>query len=383
MIPQIDPLVTAPLTPPLKIPFIDLRGEYRTVAADWRAALDRVGESGRFIQAGEVAALEAEIAAHVGVREAVAMGSGSDALVLALAVLDLAPGDEVITTPFSFVATVEAILRVGARPVFADIEPDSFNLDPAAVAACIGPRTRAILPVHLYGRMCAMDRLLALADRHGLALVEDAAQSFGACWRGRGAGSLGLLGCYSFYPTKVLGGFGDGGMVVTDDAALAARLRRLRNHGLADGGHRETGLNSRLDEVQAALLRLKLAGLAQAIARRRQLAANYHRWLAGSELALPPPGPPAAHVHGLYTVRHPHRDRLRQTLARVGVESRVYYPRLLPAEELCAGLGHPPGALPVAGRAAREVLSLPLYPGLDDDHQRALCRLLRALPERD
>lgn len=372
-----------PCTLPIKIPFIDLRCEYQALAADWQQAIARVGIRGQFIQGPEVAALETAIATRVGVAHAVAVGSGTDALVLALQVLDLQPGDEVITTPFSFAATVEAILRVGATPVFADIDPNSYNLDPAAAAAAIGPRTRAILPVHLYGQMADMEPLLALAAQHGLALVEDAAQSFGACWRGRAAGSLGLLGCYSFYPTKVLGGAGDGGMVVTDDAGLAARLRRLRNHGLEEGVCQELGFNSRLDEVQAVLLNLKLPRLDDNIARRRTLAAEYGRLLADSGLQLPGEGASEAHVYGVYTVRHPQREALRGTLQQAGVGTQVYYPRTLHEEPCCARLGYQRGDLPEAEQAAAEVFSLPLYPSLDSHAQGYIAEVLgRALDGR-
>jgi dTDP-4-amino-4,6-dideoxygalactose transaminase len=352
------------------IPALDLSRQYRAIAPEVDAAIARVLAAGVFINGPNVAALEDEIARYVGTRYAVGLNSGTDALHLALRALDVGPGDEVVTTPFSFAATSEVIGIVGATPVFADIEPATFNLDPAAVEAAIGPRTRAIIPVHLYGRPAPMDAINALARRHHLAVIEDCAQSIGASIDGRHTGSLGTIGAFSFFPSKNLGAYGDGGMIVTDDRALAERIRRLRAHGAGVKYHHdELGLNSRLDEMQAAILRVKLRHLEAWIEQRRAIAARYTDALARLRRLVLTDVPPATrHVYHQFTIRVPlDRDRLSQALRERDIQTAIYYPVPLHLQPVHAALGYRPGAFEHAEWAAREVLSLPIFPELRDD----------------
>jgi dTDP-4-amino-4,6-dideoxygalactose transaminase len=352
------------------IPFLDLTRQHAALKAELLAAVERVLDSSQFVLGGEGRALEAELAAACGVRHAVGVASGTDALRLALAALHVGPGDEVITPAFSFVASASTIAMAGATPVFVDIDPATHALDPAAVERALTPRTRAIVPVHLYGHPAPMERLAALARSRGVAIVEDAAQAIGATHAGRPIGAWGDAACVSFYPTKNLGACGDAGMVLTDRDDLAERLRRLRHHG--DGGryrHVELGWCSRLDEVQAAILRVKLRRLPAWTEARRRIAARYTAALAdlaGRGLGLPVERPPARHVYHLYTVRHPRRDDLARALADAGVGSAVHYPIPVPDQplfEAVAGAGAE-RRWPEAWRAAREVLSLPCYPEL-------------------
>jgi dTDP-4-amino-4,6-dideoxygalactose transaminase len=352
------------------IPALDLTRQYRAIAPEVDAAVAQVLAAGVFINGPNVAALEDEIARYVGTRYAVGLNSGTDALHLALRALDIGPGDEVVTTPFSFAATSEVIGIVGATPVFADIDPATFNLDPAAIEAAIGPRTRAIIPVHLYGRPAPMYAINALARRHHLAVVEDCAQSIGASIDGRRTGSLGTIGAFSFYPSKNLGAYGDGGMIVTDDRALAERIRRLRAHGAGVKYHHdELGINSRLDEMQAAILRVKLRHLEAWIEQRRAIAARYTDELAGlRRLVLTDVPPGRGHVYHQFTIRAPlDRDRLAQALRERDIQTAIYYPVPLHLQPVHAALGYRPGAFEHAERAAREVLSLPIFPELRDD----------------
>jgi dTDP-4-amino-4,6-dideoxygalactose transaminase len=357
------------------VPLIDLTAEEVEAGEAVRAAIADVLARRRFILGPHVERFEAAVAAYLGVPHAIGVASGTDALVLALGALGVGPGDAVVTTPFSFFATASAIVRVGARPLFADIDPVTFNLDPAAVAALLargGARVKAILPVHLFGRMAPMAALGALAARHGCALVEDAAQAIGARAEEGAAGTIGAVGCLSFYPTKNLGGVGDGGMVVTAATEVAARVRRDRHQGQVDAYVHETiGLCSRLDALQAAVLGAKLPLLDGWNARRRAIAGCYaaafeERGLAGragAPLVLPAPAG-AAHVFHQYVVRAPRRDALRAHLAAAGVGTGVYYHLPLHRQPALAVLGHAPGSFPEAERAAAEVLALPMYPAL-------------------
>jgi dTDP-4-amino-4,6-dideoxygalactose transaminase len=357
------------------IPALDLTRQYRAIAPEVDAAVAQVLAAGVFINGPNVAALEDEIARYVGTRYAVGLNSGTDALHLALRALDIGPGDEVVTTPFSFAATSEVIGIVGATPVFADIDPVTFNLDPAAVEAAIGPRTRAIVPVHLYGQPAPMDAIKVLARRHHLAIVEDCAQSIGASIDGRRTGSLGTIGAFSFYPSKNLGAYGDGGMIVTDDRALAERIRRLRAHGAGTKYHHdELGVNSRLDEMQAAILRVKLRHLEAWIERRRAIAARYTDGLVGLRRLVLADVPPAGrHVYHQFTIRVPlERDRLSQALRDRDIQTAIYYPVPLHLQPVHAALGHRPGAFEHAEVAAHEVLSLPVFPELRDDEVDAV-----------
>ena len=347
------------------IPFMSLApgGERAAV----RDAIDRVIERGWFVLGPEVDAFESEFAAAMGASHAVGVGSGTDAIALTLRALGIGAGDEVITTPLSAAYTALAIMMAGARPVFADIDPERLTIDPAHVQRAIGPRTRAILPVHLYGQAADMGALEVIAARHHLALVEDCCQAHLATAAGRPVGTVGVAGAFSFYPTKNLGALGDGGAVVTNDRALADRIRRLRNGGQTDRyHHQEAGVNSRLDEIQAAVLRARLPHLAGWTERRRQLAASYRSALAGAVDV--PPECDNGHVYHLFVVRAPSRDRLRAALTERGIETLIHYPVPIPRQPALAGIG--PGDFPVAERACNEVLSLPLHPGLSDQDAR-------------
>jgi len=354
-----------------RIPPIDLTDQLLPLEEALTGAFRRVLLSKQYILGPEVAAFEGEAAAFLEAAHAVGCNSGTDALVLALRALGLGPGDEVITSPFTFFATAEAISAVGVTPVFADIDPATLCLDPAAAEAAVTPRTRALLPVHLFGRPCPMDPLLDLARRHGLRVVEDCAQAFGARHRGRRVGTFGDLGCFSFFPTKNLSGFGDGGLVTAADPALADAVRRLRVHGARRKYHNETvGYNSRLDELQAALLRVRLPQVEAWNRDRARVAAAYGRRLAGIP-GLVPPGACEGHVFNQYTIRiqaadgHPGRDGVQAALVDRGVDTVVYYPvpchRLPVYREAYAGV-----ACPQSEAACAEVLSLPLWPGMDE-----------------
>jgi dTDP-3-amino-3,4,6-trideoxy-alpha-D-glucose transaminase len=315
----------------------------------------------------EVEGFERELAAFFGMEGSVAVGNGTEAIELALQALGIGPGDEVVTTPLTAAFTALAVLRVGATPVFADLDPATLNVSPEAVAGAVSTRTKALLPVHLYGHPVDLDPLLTLARERGLHLVEDACQAHGALYRGRMVGSWSGLGALSFYPTKNLGCLGDGGAVLVNDPALREALRRLRNGGQSDRyRHEVVGMNSRLDEMQAAILRVKLTRLAAWTDRRRALAALYGRELAGLPLQLPVEQPYARAVYHLYVVRHPRRDALAAHLKERGIGTLIHYPIPLHLQPAFAGLGLKAGALPVAEAAAREILSLPLYPEMTD-----------------
>ncbi len=363
---------------PQGVPYLSLQQEYQALRDEWIEAIDGAGASGAFILGPNVRAFEEEAAAYIGVRHAVAVASGTDALVLSLRALGIGPGDEVITTPFTFFATAEAVSLVGATPVFADIEADSFNIDPASVAARITDRTRAILPVHLFGHPADMSRLNAIARAHGLHLIEDAAQAFGAEHQGRRTGSLGDCGCFSFYPTKVLGGYGDGGLITTDSDRIKARLLQLRNHGATQPFiHAEAGYNSRLDEIQAALLRIKLRDIEQAVAARRQVAAWYDEMLSGLALTTPADAVNGRHAYNLYTLRHPRRDALRERLNACRIGNSQCYPQPLHRQAVYAGLGYREGDLPVAEALCHETLSLPIFPDLRREQVAYVCEQVR------
>jgi dTDP-4-amino-4,6-dideoxygalactose transaminase len=361
----------------MQVPLLDLKPQHEALRKELRAATDRVLDSQQFVLGEEVRLLETEIARYCGTRHAIGCASGSDALLLALMALSIGAGDEVITTPFSFFATASAIARTNATPVFVDIEPHTYNLDPSLVEAAITERTRAIMPVHLYGQCARMDALSEVAARHKLPVIEDAAQAIGAeDDTRRRAGSIGRVGCFSFYPTKNLGAAGDAGILTTDDDALDARLRRLRVHGGAtEYLHQEIGINSRLDALQAAILRVKLPHLDNWSDARRERAETYARMLTDAHLAFPLHVPfvreNTRHIFHQYVVRVPeHRDALIEHLRAHGVGVKIYYPVPLHLQECFAYLGYAAGALPVAERAARETLALPLYPELRLEQQQ-------------
>jgi dTDP-4-amino-4,6-dideoxygalactose transaminase len=355
------------------IAFNQLQPLHAGLADEIAAAVRRVVDRGWFVLGPEVEAFEAAFARYHGAPHAVGVATGTDAIELALRAAGLGPGDEVITVAHTAVATVCAVERAGAIPVLVDVDPDSGMMDPAAAGAAVTCRTKALLPVHLYGRPADLDGLMALAARHNLLLVEDCAQATGSRWRGRPVGTIGHLAAFSFYPTKNLGACGDGGAVLTRDAGLADRLRRLRNYGQQERyRHAERGVNSRLDEIQAAILTVKLARLDAHNDERRRLAACYGRWLRG--VRLPDGGGDLAHhVYHLYVVRCPQRNRLRERLRRRGVETLIHYPVPVHLQPAYADLARCPGSLPATERLANEVLSLPLYVGLAEEEVWAVC----------
>jgi dTDP-4-amino-4,6-dideoxygalactose transaminase len=359
----------------MNVPLLDLQAQYVSLRDDLHRAIERVMSSQRFVLSDEVRALETEIAAYCETKHGIGCASGSDALLLALMALDVKAGDEVITTPFSFFATGACIARLDARPVFVDIDPETYNLDPSRVADAITSRTRAIIPVHLYGQCAPMDSLLELGKRRGVAIVEDAAQAIGATDNGRRAGSMGLIGCFSFYPTKNLGGAGDGGILTTSSDAIAQRLRRLRAHGgSTEYQHEEVGINSRLDELQAAILRVKLPSLDRWTEERARKAALYSELLNNAKLDFPLITPHirggGRHIFHQYVIRVPgHRDALMDHLKLRGIGSKVYYPVPLHRQECFSYLGYKEGDFPESESAARETMALPAYPELTEAQQ--------------
>ena len=367
----------------MNVPLLDLVAQYRSIKDEVLPALQRVIESQQFIMGPAVPQLEAEIARLSHARHGIGCASGTDALLLPLKALELKPGDEVITTPFTFFASAGTIHNAGGTPVFVDIEAGTFNIDPAAVERAITPRTRAIMPVHLYGQMAAMERLLAIAEPRGIKVIEDACQAIGARRRVDGewrlAGELGWVTGYSFFPSKNLGAWGDAGMMVCSDDRLAERLRKLRLHGGAKQYHHdEVGTNSRLDTLQAAVLVAKLPHLAEWSGRRRQHAAYYSKALAGLSAVTPPPVDPAnEHIFHQYTLRVERRDELQAHLKAQGIGSAVYYPVPLHLQPCFAHLGYRAGRLPVAERAAHEVISLPIYPELSTAQLDAVVGAIR------
>ena len=350
---------------PEPIPQLDLAAQYASIGRELRDAVERVLASQQFILGREGVALEEEIAKLCGVADGIGVASGTDALMLALRACGVQPGDEVILPTFTFVATASAVSALGAKPVLADIHPNTYNIDPAQLERRVTSRTRAIIAVHLYGLPADMDPIIALARSRKLAVIEDAAQAIGASYKGRRAGSLGNAACFSFYPTKNLGACGDAGLIVTNSSELAARLRTLRNHGQTTKYiSNEPGWNSRLDEIQAAILRVKLRHLTQWQHARQAHAAEYTR-----QFQMPgimPPFVPEGHEHVFhqYTIRVEERDALQNLLRQQKIGSAVYYPVPLHLQPLCASLGHKTGDFPHAESAAKEVLSLPMYPEL-------------------
>jgi dTDP-4-amino-4,6-dideoxygalactose transaminase len=356
------------------IPFLQLTpGED---AADVRAAIERVVARGWFVLGPELEAFEGEFATAAGAPHAVGVGTGTDALAIALRAMGIGPGDEVITAPLSAAYTALSIMMTGARPVFADIDPERLTLDPAAAAAAVTSRTAAIMPVHLYGQPADMSALVSVARRHNLGILEDCCQAHFAVCNGQPVGSFGIAAAYSFYPTKNLGALGDGGALTTSDAALAARTRRLRNGGQTDRYHHaEFGVNSRLDELQAAILRARLPYMPRWTARRRTLAAAYRTALQRvSAIAVPPEFDPG-HVYHLFPVRSPEREAVQAHLRAAGIETLIHYPVPIPRQPAVASLD--PAPCPIADRVASEVFSLPLYPTLPDD---AVARVAASFP---
>jgi dTDP-4-amino-4,6-dideoxygalactose transaminase len=360
------------------IPFGDLRLQYQAIKVELDRAIQSVLEEGWFILGKRVSALEREFAAYCGAAFGIGVANGTDALQLALMACDVGLEDEVVTSPLSATFTALAISATGAIPRFVDIDPETYNLDPQRLEEAIGPRTKAIIPVHLYGQPADMDPILAIARQHDLKVIEDAAQAHGAEYKGRNAGTLGDVACFSFYPSKNLGAFGDAGMVVTDDEALAEKVRMLR-HGGQRGRYEHVllGLNSRLDELQAAILRVKLTHLDEWNARRRHLAALYTALLGDSAVDPPLEIPNVKHVYHLYVIRTPDRDALQQYLDEQGVGTAIHYPTPIHLQGAYCSLGIAPGSFPEAERAAQQILSLPIYPELTDTKVRRVAAHIR------
>ncbi len=364
----------------MKVPLLDLNEQNQSLRPEIEAALARVLDTNAFILGGEVAALEKELAEYCGTKYAIGCASGSDALLLALMALDVTHGDEVITTPYSFFATVSAITRLGAKPVFVDIDPQTYNFDISQIEAKITDRTKAIEPVHLYGQCADMRQLRQISEKHGIPIVEDAAQAIGAEENGKRAGAMSEIGCFSFYPSKNLGGMGDGGFMTTDDDGLAQKLSALRVHGSETKYyHKWVGLNSRLDGFQGAVLRVKLPHL-DAWTERRQANAAYYRELftdAGltEQIGLPFEREGVRHIYNQFVIRVPkHRDELKKFLAENDIGTDIYYPVSLHLQECFAYLGYSDGDLPESERASRETLALPIYPELKRDQQEYVVR---------
>jgi dTDP-4-amino-4,6-dideoxygalactose transaminase len=381
--PAQDKTVDASASAP--VPFIDLVAQYQTIRDDIRAAVDQTFEDQAFVLGDEVSSLETEIADYCKAEHAIGCASGTDALILSLLAVGVEPGDEVITSPFTFFATAGAIHRVGARPVFVDIEPNSFNLCPELVEKAVTEKTKAIMPVHIFGQCAEMEPLWRISARHKIPIIEDACQAIGAEYRGRRAGVLGTVGCFSFFPTKNLGGAGDGGMIVTDDAEVAARLKRLRVHGDIGGyNHVEVGFNSRLDSLQAAVLRVKLRSLEQWSEGRRSNAKRYQELFREQNLRsgidTPATLPDRRHIYNQFTirVRGGRRDEVMTSLRSANIGCAVYYPIPLHLQKCFEYLGYTAGDFPESERACNEVLSLPIYAEMPAEHQERVVTGLAA-----
>ena len=347
------------------IPLMNLAWEYDLLQDEINEMVKEVLSGGRYILGPMVNSFEEEMAEFCGVSYSVGVASGTDALVLSLLACGIGRGDEVITTPFTFFATAGAIVRVGARPVFVDIDPKTFNLDAYQTEQAVTGRTAAVIPVHLFGQMADMESLMNIAKKRGLFVIEDACQAVGAVQRGKRAGSFGHFGCFSFFPTKNLGGYGDGGMVVTGDRHLSEKIKKLRVHGSEKKYyHSHVGLNSRLDELQAGILRVKLGHLENLNRKRVEYAGLYDKELKTSEVTVPYKEPFNSHVYHLYTIKSQKRERIRAYLRKNGVDCGVYYPQPLHLQDALAFLGYSEGDFPVAEKVSREVLSLPIHPGL-------------------
>ena len=360
------------------VPFVDLKKQYQTIKPEVDAAIASVIENTNFILGPQVAAFEKSFAEYIGGAFCVGVNSGTAALQLALMACGIGPGDEVIVPSFTFFATAEAVSVLGATPVFVDIDPVSYTITAAGIEPAITPQTRAIIPVHLYGQSVDLDPILALAERHDLYVIEDSAQAHGAEYKGKRVGALGDAGCFSFYPSKNLGAYGEAGGVVTSDEDLAVRLRLLRDHGSTSKyAHEIVGYNFRMEEIQAAVLNVKLPHLNDWNSGRRERAARYHELLSDSGLVLPREMEYARHVYHVFAVQSDNREELQQRLAAHGIQSGVHYPIPIHMQAAYASLGYKAGDLPVTERLAERVLSLPMYPELTQDHQRAVAAAVR------
>ena len=367
----------------MTVPLLDLKAQYADIRTDVDQAVRTVMESARFIGGPEVSALEEEVARYSQCAHGIGCASGTDALLLSLRALDLGPGDEVLTSAYSFFASAGAVANAGATPVFVDIDPRTYNLDPHRLEAAITPRTKAVIAVHLYGQCCDLTAVRAVCAKRQVWLIEDAAQAIGSEWEGKRAGSIGDFGCFSFFPSKNLGGAGDGGMIVTQSAEHADRVRLLREHGARPKYHHAlVGTNSRLDALQAAILRAKLNHLDRWSESRAKNAQLYHRLFEGSRVGRPYHDPRARHIYNQYVIRVEKRDELRQFLTERGIGNEVYYPVPLHLMECFSLLGYRPGQMPQAEAAARETLALPIYPELGEDRVRYVAQVVREFVDR-
>jgi dTDP-4-amino-4,6-dideoxygalactose transaminase len=369
---------------PEKVPYLDLKAQYLSIKPEIDAAIARVLDSCQFVLGNEVASFEKDFAGYCGTSECIALNSGTSALHLALLAAGVGPGDEVITVPFTFVASVAAVLYVGAKPVLVDIDPRSFTLDPAAIQAAITPHTKAILPVHLYGHPADMDPIMEIAGRHRILVIEDAAQAHGAKYKSRPVGSIGDIACFSFYPGKNLGAYGEGGAVTTSNPEFARTVRLLRDWGQDRKYHHVLrGFNSRMEAFQGAILGVKLHHLEQWTESRRKIAAQYNKLLADCGVQTPREMPWARHVYHVYTVRNEERDALQSALAGDGIQTATHYPIPVHMQPAYSDLGYRPGDLPHSERAARQVLSLPLYPELSPEAvQKVAASLKQAVAKK-
>ncbi|CAN5589272.1 DegT/DnrJ/EryC1/StrS family aminotransferase [soil metagenome] len=363
----------------MRVPFYDVKAQYDELASEIDAAVHGVVSSGGYVLGPEHNAFEREIAEYQGVRHAIGVANGTDAIRIALDCAGIGPGDEVITTAFTFVASIETIVQVGATPVLVDIEPETFQIDPALIEAAITERTKAIMPIHLFGQVCDMDAVMAIASRHGLVVIEDAAQAIGSSYKGVPAGAFGLVAGVSFYVTKNLGAIGDAGMILTNDDEMGALAKSYRIHGMGRERYYydHIGYTSRLDEIQAAFMRPKLRRLDDWTARRHQIAANYTEGLANGPVTVPKVAPDVETTWHQYSVRSPQRDALKTWLAEDGIDSMIYYPVPLHFHEPYKRFAVP---LPETERAAREILNLPIHPHLSDEQARAVVERIRAFP---
>ena len=362
----------------MAIPLVDLKAQYKSIKDEVNAAIQEVLESQYFILGPKVVELEEKIAAYCNVKYGIGVASGTDALLLSLMAIGVGRGDEVITTPFTFFATAGSISRLGAKPVFVDIDPRTYNINPQFIEEKITDKTRAIIPVHLYGQCADMDPILAIVKRHNLYVIEDAAQAIGAKYKGRKAASMGHLGCLSFFPTKNLGGYGDGGMVLTNDEGLAEKVSVLRVHGSKPKYyHSVIGCNSRLDALQAAVLLAKFSHIDQWNEARRQNAQVYNSLFADTNVVTPYAESFNYHVHNQYVIRVKQRDRLKEALKEAGIATEIYYPVPLHLQECYSDLGYQTGDLPVSEEAAEQVLALPVYPELTREQQEEIAVNIR------
>ncbi|MEK4565637.1 DegT/DnrJ/EryC1/StrS family aminotransferase [Alkalihalobacillus sp. FSL R5-0424] len=363
------------------IPLIDLDRQFQTIKDEALKAMARVYNSGQYILGKEDLAFEEEVKQYLNSPFAIGVGNGTDALVLALDALGIGEGDEVITTPFTFFATAEAISRVGATPIFVDIETDTYNIDPKNILKAITDKTKAIMPVHLFGYPADMDAIMDIAKEHQLYVIEDACQAFGSTYKGKKAGTIGDIGCFSFFPTKNLGTMGDGGLVVTKHAHVNERIRMLRHHGsVKKYFHREIGYNSRLDELQAALLRISLGKIDELNQNRQTISTYYKKHLASLKgLSVPHEAPGIQHIYHLYCIEVDERDRLSQGLTKAGIANGVYYPLPLHLQEVYQSLGYKAGSFPIAEEKSKRLLAIPMHPYVTKDEQSEIVETISTL----